>query len=588
MRGLERGPAFSFREASSRKPVENLPSPIILSPAAIELLANLSLGAPPMAREDFLDRRAGRWGFTLEDVPRRPHTVFITIDMVPPDFYRPGEVNSGLVRTPNIDSLRGRSVEFTNAFATSPLCGPSRAGYLTGRYPYVLANEERVHDGWEVELRADDVIFPRYLKAAGYLTKHVGKSHVGASRFIEAFDECDAPWNRWAPPMADDDGYLAYLSRLGVGPPVCDNPVTGKLPDGVTPGNSYGGFVVQSCGKPFPEAATYPHYLAALAEERIAAAVTQGAGVERPLYLQVDFFAPHQPFMIPGGLEDRAVQLRGEVRVPESFHEAKKHNFADVPGQPRIFKLYRRDHGIHDEETLKEYITMNILQMEVLDRAIGKVLESLDARGFLDEALVILTADHGEMNGERALVDKGVYGHPRIMRVPLYVKPPNATAAAAVVAAPVSLLDIAPTVLSAAGVTPRARLDGWSLLRLVESAGELDETPWNERIILWESFWHIAPNPAVAFTWRRSADEHYLFVCNLCDESDELFDLADAGHVNMIDAPGMREVRREMIRRLGAFLEADARWRCYLFPFRLTYADVLPRREGDQQMFRPT
>ena len=69
---------------------------------------------------------------------------------------------------------------FSNAFCTVPLCSPSRASYLTGRYSYVQGNGERAPEGLETQLRADDIIFPEYLKAAGYITRQVGKCHVGA------------------------------------------------------------------------------------------------------------------------------------------------------------------------------------------------------------------------------------------------------------------------------------------------------------------------------------------------------------------------------------------------------------------------
>ncbi|MFW6163463.1 MAG: sulfatase-like hydrolase/transferase, partial [Planctomycetota bacterium] len=322
-----------------------------------------------MPRTRFLAPRTGHGMFTDREPERRSHVVLVSIDMVPVDVYREGETNSGLAETPHLDRLRGDSVWFANAFTNSPLCGPSRASYLTGRYPYLLVNEERAHDGMAMALRPDDAIFPEYLRAAGYVAKHVGKCHVGAEAFLRAFGESDDAWNRWAPPMADDDGYVAYLDRLGVAPPVFREPVRGLRPDRKTPGNNYGGFLTQPDGAPFPEEATYPHYLAALTAERLEAAMAQGVAAGAPLYLQVDFFAPHQPFMIPTALADRAAELRERVRVPASFQELLRRDFGRPPGEPRIYDLYRRSFGLYDEATLRDYIVANALQMEVLDRA---------------------------------------------------------------------------------------------------------------------------------------------------------------------------------------------------------------------------
>ncbi len=162
-----------------------------------------------MSRSRFIDPRAGRGMFADREPADRPPIVLISIDMVPPDFHRNGETNSGLANTPALDQLRAEGVWFANAFANSPLCGPSRASDLTGRHPYLLVNEERAHDGMEVFLRPGDIIFPEYLRAAGYVTKHAGKCHVGAHKFRDPFGEGDAAWDRWVPPLTDDDGYLA-------------------------------------------------------------------------------------------------------------------------------------------------------------------------------------------------------------------------------------------------------------------------------------------------------------------------------------------------------------------------------------------
>jgi len=539
-----------------------------------------------MANISFIDKRAGHGMFEDDAPSSRPHIVFITIDMVPPDFHRAGEVNSGLAHTPNIDRLRAESVTFSNAFANSPLCGPSRASYLTGRYPYLTVNEERAHDGWAVALRPDDIIFPEYLKAVGYVTKHAGKSHVGAQKFMDAFGEADTPWNRWAPPLMDDDGYVAYLRRLGIVAPVWKNPIRGCALDRKTPDANYGGFVTQADGRPFPEEATYSHYLAALASEKLDAAFAQGVEKGAPLYLQVDFFAPHQPFMIPAGFEKRAEELRKRAKLPQDFLDAKAHDFKRLDGEPRIYEFYRREIGIYDEDTMREYIVCNALEMESLDGAIGKVIASLKARGVWDSALVIFAADHGEMNGQKALVDKGAYCHPRVARVPLLVKSPKGTkTAGAVVDTPVCLLDIAPTVFEAAGVKPLARLDGLSLLPLIN--GHAGSEYGGERMFIMESCWHVAPNPAVAFQWRKSPDEHYFYTYNLTLEADELYNLADASYANLARDPRLSRVKREMLHRLAAFLKGDPRWRCYWHTMRIDKQEELPTDGGDYSMFRP-
>lgn len=529
---------------------------------------------------NFVDCRTSFGPFEDLTPAHRPQIVVISADMVPVGLYRPGETNSGLASAPRLDALRRESVWFENAFANSPLCGPSRASYLTGRYPYVLVNEERAHDGWEVALRDDDIIYPEYLRAVGYVAKHVGKCHVGSKKFLDAFGETDSPWNRWAPPIADDDAYLAYLKRLGVEPPVFADPIRGLRPDRTTLGNCYGGIVTQQGGSPFPEQATYPHYLATLTAERLDAARVQGNG---PLYLQVDFFAPHQPFILPTALAPRLEELAERVRLPESFVGLRERDFAPEPREPRIYQLYRKNFGIYDERTLRRYIAANALQFEVLDRAIGKVIGHLKSRGLYDAALIFFLADHGEMNGERGLIDKGVYCHPRVARVPLAVKLPDGERAGTTVDEPVCLLDLAPTILEAAGVRPWARLDGVSLRPLLRG----ESWPHSDRVFLLEAGWHIGPNPAVAVQWRREPGRHFFYGYNLTSDHDELYDLSDPHYRNLAGLPEWEETRVAMVRRLADFLRAAPRWRCYWHTLRIDRAADLPPEEGDQQMFRP-
>ncbi|MCD6361897.1 MAG: sulfatase-like hydrolase/transferase, partial [Armatimonadetes bacterium] len=268
----------------------------------------------------YLDERAGTHPFDYDREADRPNTFLISVDMIPRESYDPDDPMREHLRTPNLDRLMSDGTRFTHAFSTSPLCGPSRAAYLTGRYPYLTVNDERAHDGMAVALRETDAIFPEYLRATGWQTAHAGKCHIGTGRFTAAFSENDSPWNRWAPPLEDDDGYLRYLREMGVEPPEWPDPIRGLHPDRETPGNSVGGWVTRRGGAELPEEATYSQYLAWLAGESLRSALSRGDG--GPIYLQLDFFAPHQPFMVPECYRERARELAEHIELPATWHEA--------------------------------------------------------------------------------------------------------------------------------------------------------------------------------------------------------------------------------------------------------------------------
>ncbi len=530
-----------------------------------------------MSETSYLDARSGDHPFGHDGSRERPDIFLITVDMIPPESHLPVAAICEHLRTPNIDRLMSDGTRFVNAFSASPLCGPSRACYLTGRYPYLTVNDERAHDGFATQLRASDAIFPEYLKATGYLTKHVGKCHVGPAKFLDAFGENDTPWDRWAPPMEDDDGYLRYLRELGVEPPVWREPIRGLRPDGKTPGNSYGGWVTQPDGSELPEEATYSQYLAWLAEEKVEAALRQSQGGDRPLYLQLDFFAPHQPFIVPTSYRERFEEVRQFCVLPDSYFEA----MSGTPDWPRVYQFYKLNWGLYNEDTARDYMAMNFVQIEALDAAIGRFLNVLDDKGLYDDALIIFAGDHGEMNAERGLVDKGVYGHPKTARVPLSVKPPGNQRSGQTVESLVSLVDIAPTVFDASGIQPVERLDGESLLPFVRG-----EKVQRDRPFIFECGWHVCPNPAVS-TFAELPEGRFMYTYNLTSDADELYDLDDGSHRSLAADDGFADVKAEMIRRLAAILEDDPRWVCYWHTFRLDKYAYLEVGEGDFQMFRP-
>lgn len=529
----------------------------------------------------FTQTRTGAGPFEEKGGRKPPHILMISADMVGPDLYHPSRPFSRFVQLPAIRSLMQDGTFFSNAFCTVPLCSPSRASYLTGRYSYIQGNSERAPEGLESELRPDDIIFPEYLRAAGYVTRQVGKCHVGSKKFIDAFGNNDQPWDRWSPPVFDDDDFLAYQRSLGVKPQKYSREIVFRLQDRKTPGNSAGGWIVQEDGKPFPMEAQYSYYLGEKAIETMEGLQDNGALDHHPMYLQLDFFDPHQPFSIPAGFEERERELRKVVGLPETYKEAQARNFKRAATEPEITDIYRRYWGIYDPQTLVDYRVAYALQMELVDAVIGRVIARLKTLGLYEQTLIAFISDHGEMNGRRAIVDKGVYLYPDIVRVPMVLKmPASQPREHAVVETPASLLDLSQTLLDAAGIRPEAKFDGMSLLPAV-ARGEGDE----KRTLLFFGGWHVGVNFDCGIQHKVASGRRYLYSYNCTSTVDELFDLESNDAVNRIDDPELAEVRREMIRELGAALSSDPRWVGYWSEFRLAHYDDLPREQGDMQLF---
>jgi arylsulfatase A-like enzyme len=540
-----------------------------------------SAPAEPAARLRFTQERTGSGPFSLSPNGQPPHILLISADMVGPDLYHPARPFSQHVRIPAIRSLMQDGTFFSNAFCTVPLCSPSRASYLTGRYSYVQGNSERSPEGLATELRKDDIIFPEYLKAAGYMTRQVGKCHVGADKFIDAFGDNDQPWDRWSPPVFDDDDFLAYQRSLGVKPQKYSKEIVFRMQDRTTPGNSVGGWVVQQDGKPFPVEAQYSYYLGKKAIETVEGLVANGSVQHHPLYLQLDIFDPHQPFSIPAGFEDRERELRQIMTVPDSWRAAKDRDFARGADEPEIVDIYRRYWGIYDPEQLINYRIAYALQMELVDRVIGMVLKRLKELGLYDNMMIVFISDHGEMNGRRATVDKGVYLYPDVVRVPMVLKPPAAMPHKnATVESAVSLLDVSQTILDLAGIRPEAKFDGVSLLPAL-AGGKVDEA----RTLLFFGGWHVGVNFDCGIQYLAADGHRYLYSYNCTSQVDELFDLDSEDATNLIGKPEYASVRSELIHRLGAALSSDPRWAGYWAEFRVARFRDLPKAAGDMQLF---
>ena len=528
---------------------------------------------------DFVRTRSGTGPYQRTHAERPPHLVLISADMVSPDLYHPDRPSSKQVRLPNIRSLMEQGTFFANAFCTVPLCAPSRASYMTGRYSYIQGNGERAPDGLESQLRVDDTIFPEYLRATGYVARQMGKGHVGTKKYLDAFGENDQPWDRWSPPVFDDDEFLAYQRGLGVKPQKYSREIVFKLQDRTSPGNSAGGWVTQEDGRPFPIEAGYSYFLAKRAADFVIDAVRTGQAARHPLYVQLDLFDPHQPFAIPAGFEERERELRATMQLPESYEAVRRRNFARAPEEPEILDVYRKYWGLYDPAALLDYRVAYVLQMEVVDHAIGLFLKALREANLYEEAAIAFISDHGEMNGRRAMVDKGVYLYPDVLRVPLVIKGPRQTQPG-VNKEPVSLLDLSSTFLDLAGIAPAAKMDGRSLVPAM--AGK--PLPPREPLLFFGG-WHVGVNFACGLEHRTADGRHFLYAYNCSSPNDELYDLQAEDAVNLVTQPAYREIRDDMVRRLGVQLQADPRWVGYWAEFRVARYALLPTSTGDMQLF---
>ncbi|MBN2625026.1 MAG: sulfatase-like hydrolase/transferase [Spirochaetales bacterium] len=522
--------------------------------------------------QHYIDGKTGKGPFQSRDDRFRPNILLITMDMVPPEFHD----GTQTLNIPHQISLAQEGLTFTGAFAASPLCGPSRASLLTGRYPYITGNSERSHDGHKTELRSEDIIWPEYLRAAGYHTRHIGKSHVGTEHFMRAFTENSSPWDRWSPPWFCEDSYIRFLRNRELERFSFKKEIRGMSWEGERNGNSYGGWLADQNGKSFPEDALYPAFLV----DRMISAIECREDGEKPFYAQLDFFGPHQPFAIPGGWGEREARIRESLELPESWLEWEAAGFPDSSDDPRVYDMYRRNWGMKNREDLADYLVANQLQYEILDHQVGRLLDYLREKDLYDSTLIIFTADHGEMNGKKGCLDKGAYLNPQVLKVPLTVKPAREQnlPAGVIHDEPCSLLDICPTVLESAGLEIPDRIDGRSLFQAVLGDGKRPE----DRPVMFDVWNHVVPNPCVGRIFSHGT-ESFLYSYNTTSPVDEIYRIDSP--VELENLIGDRELRLRALGELRKALTGDPRWEIYRCYFDLEYSGEMMIPPGDSQKF---
>jgi arylsulfatase A-like enzyme len=274
-------------------------------------------------------------------------------------------------------------------------------------------------------------------------------------------------------------------------------------------------------------------------------------------------------------MEDREEEIRRMLQFPAG-------SLNPPDSEPRVYRMYRRYWGIEDPQTLQDYCTANMLQYELLDAAMGKFFKALKNQNLYDDAWIILIADHGEMNGVFGLIDKGTYLNPRVLRAPVFIKPPRSyNLPKKTVASPVSLLDIAPTIYEIAGLKTTERLDGYSLLRTAKGELRPEDKP-----ILAEVWSHVVQNPCMWVVVPFGQDV-WLYACNFSDDVDELYLIKDLDlPVNRFYDAAFESEKQTALELFHQTLVQDPRWAGYVTSFELKYPQFSTKDEDRQKFLK--
>lgn len=395
-----------------------------------------------------------------------PNILLITTDQQRTDTL--GCYGAGWMRTPNLDQLAEEGVLFERAYSVSPLCTPSRVSLFTGQYP-------SRHGAWNVGCNArDDGAFVSHsLGAAGYRTHHIGKAHwqanlAPADRSVEAIHD-NTRFPDWRGPYFGFESVEISIGHNGY------NLIAGhhaewvrKRSQGRTQfawssrGNRAFGAGAIDWGMPVD-------WHASVWTADRAIAFLESHNRSRPFFLHLGFQDPHHPHAVPEDFPDRVDPFsvpmpnfeEGELdRFPGHYLASREGRLESYPlrgqfpmaGQGEGFD-YR---GIPDRD-VREARAYYYTLCQLIDREVGRVLFKLDESGLADNTLVLFTSDHGELLGDHGLWMKGCFPYDEVLRVPLVARWPAGLPSGLLVDAPMSLVDIVPTMLAGAGLDSSGR-----------------------------------------------------------------------------------------------------------------------------------
>jgi N-acetylglucosamine-6-sulfatase len=424
-------------------------------------------------------------------------------------FDAAGFMGHPFLETPHLDRLAREGVHCANAFVTTALCSPSRASILTGRYMHghgVVDNATMV--------RPDLVLFPQLLQRAGYRTGFFGKWHMGTSA------EPQRGFDRW-------------VSFRGQGEYLAINPAAKTGPNRLNVDGQW----VPRRGYVTDELTDY------------AVEWLRTMPREQPFFLYLSHKAAH-------GICVPAERHKGRYEDKPLPAPASRHTHEHAP----MWVRNQRNswHGIdfpyHNADPRaweSEYRRYTECLLAV-DDSVGRVMAELQARGQLDDTVIVYAGDNGFGFGDHGLIDKRV-AYDWSMRIPLIVHCPRAFAGGRKLSALVANIDLAPTLLDAAGVPTPAGLDGgsfWPLLR-----GET--VPWR-RELLYEYYWERGFPQTPTLHALRGERYKYIRSQGIWD-IDELYDLeSDPGETrNLIFSPEHAQVLADLDQRLIRLLESS-------------------------------
>ena len=362
----------------------------------------------------------------------RTNIVLIMADQLAPQFT--GAYGHPVVKTPHMDALAKRGMRFDAAYCNSPLCAPSRASFMAGQFVTKIGAYDNA-----AEFGASIPTWAHYLRAKGYMTCLSGKMHFVGPDQLHGFEErlttdiypSDHAWTPdWENPGERIDKWYHNMDSVKEAGPAATT------------------FQIE-----YDEETTF------MARRRI---MEYAMRKTMPFAMVVSLIHPHDPYVPRPEFWD--LYDDDEIDMPVVTN-------ASDPHSERLKAGIEADVDPANENEVRAARRAYYANTSYFDAKVGEIVKALEEAQLIDDTIVIVTSDHGDLLGERGLWYKMSFLE-HSARIPLIMAGPGV--AQGTCASPVSLVDIAPTFIElAGGAELGAPMDGRSLTSLM-AGGEDD------------------------------------------------------------------------------------------------------------------
>jgi len=356
----------------------------------------------------------------------KPNILFIMADQLRYDYL--SCYGHPHLKTPNIDRLAKNGVRFTRAYAQSPVCGPSRMSFYTGRY---VRNHGSTFNN--VPLRAGEMTMGDHLREAGMNAYLLGKTHMTADQ--KGFDRLDLSRSTTTGERIAQCGFDVIEREEGVYPEPQDKEIhytsayneylRANGYDGPNPWHDWvnsveidneviSGWYLDYVDQPAraKEEHTETPYLTQKAIEAIDHFEEDG------WCLHLSYIKPHWPYLAPAPYHNLYSEEHIQAPIRNDEERTNAHPVYHAYQQLRVSQSFS------DDDIRKKVIPAYMGLIKQLDDQLGILFDALEERNLLDNTIIVFTSDHGDYMGDHWLGEKD-FAHEQAVRIPLIISDPR-------------------------------------------------------------------------------------------------------------------------------------------------------------------